>query len=106
MLVGHEVHPGNAAEVGSPMPMIRSLLERWPMKRILLAADEGQSLNSFKELGALQAEVDAAGARSSSSTCWPRYRSVATSNSCLKFVSIATGGEPERVAPGGAHRRA
>ena len=60
--VAHEVHAGNTAEAATLMPMIRSLLERWPLKRVVLVADRGLlNLNNLKELDALQAELDATG---------------------------------------------
>lgn len=60
--IAHEVHPGNTAEAKTLLPMIRSLLERWPLKRVVLVADRGLiSLNNLQELAQLQAELDAAG---------------------------------------------
>ena len=60
--IAHEVHPGNTAEAKTLLPMIRALLERWPLKRVVLVADRGLiSLNNLKELAQLQAELDAAG---------------------------------------------
>ena len=42
--------------------MIRTLLERWPLKRVVLVADRGLlSLNNLDELARLQAELDATG---------------------------------------------
>ncbi len=59
--IAHEVHPGNTAEAPTLMPMIRSLLARWPLKRVVLVADRGLlSLNNLREIDALQAELDAA----------------------------------------------
>lgn len=34
--IAHEVHPGNTAEAKTLLPMIRSLLERWPLERVVL----------------------------------------------------------------------
>lgn len=60
--IAHEVHPGNTAEAKTLLPMIRSLLERWPLKRVVLVADRGLlSLNNLQELAQLQAQLDAAG---------------------------------------------
>jgi len=60
--IAHEVHPGNTAEAKTLLPMIRSLLERWPLKRVVLVADRGLlSLNNLQELAQLQAALDAAG---------------------------------------------
>ena len=60
--VAHEVHPGNTAEAATLMPMIRSLLDRWPLKRVVLVADRGLlNLNNLEELDTLQAELDATG---------------------------------------------
>lgn len=59
--IAHQVHPGNTAEAKTLLPMIRSLLVRWPLKRVVLVADRGLlSLNNLSELAALQAELDAA----------------------------------------------
>jgi hypothetical protein len=59
--IAHQVHPGNTAEARTLLPMIRSLLARWPLKRVVLVADRGLlSLNNLSELAALQAELDAA----------------------------------------------
>ena len=59
--VAHQVHPGNTAEAKTLLPMIRSLLAHWPLKRVVLVADRGLlSLSSLSELAALQAELDAA----------------------------------------------
>jgi len=60
--IAHEVHPGNTAEAKTLLPMIGSLLERWPLKRVVLVADRGLlSLNNLQELTQLQAKLDAAG---------------------------------------------
>jgi hypothetical protein len=60
--IAHEVHPGNTAEAKTLLPMIRRLLDRWPLKRVVLVADRGLlSLNNLQELGQLQAELDAGG---------------------------------------------
>ena len=60
--IAHEVHPGNTAEAKTLLPMIRSLLERWPLERVVLVADRGLlSLNNLQELAQLQAQLDAAG---------------------------------------------
>ena len=60
--IAHEVHPGNTAEAKTLLPMIRSLLQRWPLKRVVLVADRGLiSLNNLQELTELQTELDAAG---------------------------------------------
>jgi hypothetical protein len=56
------VHPGNTAEAGTLLPMIRKLLARWPLKRVVLVADRGLlSLNNLRELDALRAELVADG---------------------------------------------
>jgi Transposase DDE domain len=60
--IAHEVHPGNTAEAATLLPMIRKLLERWPLKRVVLVADRGLlSLNNLRELDALRAELAKAG---------------------------------------------
>jgi hypothetical protein len=38
--IAHEVHPGNTAEAKTLLPMIRSLLERWPLKPIFYTSSE------------------------------------------------------------------
>ena len=59
--IAHQVHPGNTAEAKTLLPMIRSLLARWSLKRVVLVADRGLlSLNNLSELAALQAELNAA----------------------------------------------
>lgn len=61
--IAHEVHPGNTAEAPTLLPMIRELLQRWPLKRVVLVADRGLlSLNNLQEIERLQAELDAQGA--------------------------------------------
>lgn len=60
--IAHEVHPGNTAEAATLLPMICKLLERWPLKRVVLVADRGLlSLNNLRELDALRAELAKAG---------------------------------------------
>ena len=60
--IAHEVHPGNTAEAKTLLPMIRSLLERWPLKRVVLVADRALlSLNNLQELAQLQAKLEATG---------------------------------------------
>lgn len=54
----HEVHAGNTAEAKTLLPMIRGLLERYPLKRVVLVADRGLlSVSNIEELGKLQAEL-------------------------------------------------
>ena len=58
--IAHEVHPGNTAEAATLLPMIRSLLQRWPLKRVVLVADRGLlSLSNLQQLAALQQELHA-----------------------------------------------
>jgi transposase len=60
--IAHEVHPGHTAEAKTLMPMVRSLLQRWPLKRVVLVADRGLlSLNNLRGLAELQAELAAEG---------------------------------------------
>ncbi len=60
--IAHEVHPGNTAEAKTLLPMIKSLLERYPLKRVVLIADRGLlSVNNLDELAALQATLRAQG---------------------------------------------
>ena len=61
--ISHEVHPGNTAEGATLLPMIRKLLQRWPLERVVLVADRGLlSLNNLHEIDKLQATLDAEGA--------------------------------------------
>lgn len=54
----HEVHAGNTAEAKTLLPMIRGLLERYPLKRVVLVADRGLlSVSNIEELGKLQAQL-------------------------------------------------
>jgi hypothetical protein len=60
--IAYDVHAGNTAEAPTLLPMIRSLLKRWPLKRVVLVADRGLlSLNNLQEIGKLQAELKAQG---------------------------------------------
>ena len=60
--IAHEVHPGNTAEAKTLLPMITSLLARYPLKRVVLIADRGLlSVNNLAELAALQAALKAQG---------------------------------------------
>jgi hypothetical protein len=56
--IAHEVHPGNTAEAKTLLPMIRGLLERYPLKRVVLVADRGLlSVSNIEELTKLQAQL-------------------------------------------------
>ena len=56
--IAHEVHPGNTAEAKTLLPMIRSLLARYPLKRVVLVADRGLlSVGNLEELAKLQAQL-------------------------------------------------
>ena len=60
--IAHEVHPGNTAEAKTLLPMITSLLARYPLKRVVLVADRGLlSVANLDALGALQATLRAQG---------------------------------------------
>ncbi len=60
--IAHEVHPGNIAEAKTLLPMIKSLLARYPLKRVVLVADRGLlSVNNLDELAKLQATLAAGG---------------------------------------------
>ena len=60
--IDHEVHPGNTAEASTLLPMIRTLLKRYPLKRIVLVADRGLlSLSNLDELAKLQETLQAQG---------------------------------------------
>lgn len=51
--IAHEVHAGNTAEGGTLMPMITRLIDRYPIRRVILVADRG--LLSLDTLDALEA---------------------------------------------------
>ena len=56
--IAHEVHPGNTAEAKTLLPMIRGLLERYPLKRVVLVADRGLlSVSNIEELAKLQTQL-------------------------------------------------
>jgi transposase len=56
--IAHEVHPGNTAEAKTLLPMIRGLLERYPLKRVVLVADRGLlSVSNIEEMAKLQAQL-------------------------------------------------
>lgn len=56
--IAHAVHPGNTAEAKTLLPMIRDLLERFPLKRVVLIADRGLlSTANIEELGKLQEQL-------------------------------------------------
>ena len=60
--IAHEVHPGPMAEAKTLLPMITSLLARYPLKRVVLIADRGLlSVNNLDEFAALQAALKAQG---------------------------------------------
>lgn len=60
--IAHEVHPGNVAESKTLLPMIKALLQRYPLKRVVLVADRGLlSVNNLQELEQLQATLAAQG---------------------------------------------
>jgi transposase len=56
--IAHEVRPGNTAEAKTLLPMIRSLLARYPLKRVILVADRGLlSVSNLEELAKLQKQL-------------------------------------------------
>ena len=56
--IAHEVHPGNTAEAKTLLPMIRGLLNRYPLKRVVLVADRGLlSVGNLEELTELQTQL-------------------------------------------------
>ena len=60
--IAHEVHPGNIADAKTLLPMITSLLARYPLERVVLVADRGVlSVNNLDELAKLQATLAAGG---------------------------------------------
>jgi hypothetical protein len=57
--IAHAVHPGNTAEAKTLLPMIRGLLERYPLKRVVLVADRGLlSVGNIEALAQLQAQLN------------------------------------------------
>jgi hypothetical protein len=64
----HTVHPGNVAETKTLQAMLATVLERFPIQRVILVADRGLlSLDNIDELTALAARATAGW--SSSSPC-------------------------------------
>src|SRR6056297_247411 len=57
----HTVHPGNAAETRTLQAMLATVLERFPIQRVLLVADRG--LLSLENIGELTALADQGGRR-------------------------------------------
>ena len=56
--IAHKVHAGNTAEAKTLLPMIRSLIERYPLKRVVLVADRGLlSVSNIEELAKLQVQL-------------------------------------------------
>ncbi len=56
--IAHEVHSGNTAEAKTLLPMIRGLLQRYPLRRVVLVADRGLlSVSNIEELTKLQAQL-------------------------------------------------
>src|SRR5690606_32779322 len=52
--IAHEVHAGNTAKGSTLMPMITRLLERYPIRRVVLVADRGLlSLDTLESLEAI-----------------------------------------------------
>jgi len=55
----HTVHPGNVAETTTLQSMLATVLERFPIQRVILVADRGLlSLGNIQELTALAAKSD------------------------------------------------
>lgn len=55
----HTVHPGNVAETKTLQAMLTTVLERFPIQRVILVADRGLlSLDNINELTALAAKGD------------------------------------------------
>ncbi len=57
----HTVHPGNVAETRTLQAMLATVLERFPIQRVLLVADRG--LLSLENIGELTALADQGGRR-------------------------------------------
>lgn len=52
--IAHQVHAGNTGEVSTLVPMIQTVLARYPIKRVVLVADRGLlSLDNLAEIEAL-----------------------------------------------------
>lgn len=53
--IAHEVFPGNVAEVRTLLPMLRSCLKRYPIRRVIVVADRGLlSLDNLDELKGIE----------------------------------------------------
>jgi hypothetical protein len=60
--IAHEVHPGNTAQAKTLLPMIRSLLARYPLKRVVSVAERGLlSAGNIEGLDKLQAQLKKGG---------------------------------------------
>ena len=47
----HEVFEGNTGEVGTLLPIIRKIIDRYPVERVVMVADRGLlSLDNLDEL--------------------------------------------------------
>lgn len=58
----HQVQPGNTAGAKTLLPMIRGLVARYPLKVVVLVADQGlQSLSNLDELAQLQDALQSEG---------------------------------------------
>ena len=56
--IAQDVHSGNTAEAKTLLPMIRGLLQRYPLRRVVLVADRGLlSVSNIEELTKLQAQL-------------------------------------------------
>lgn len=55
----HTVHPGNMAETKTMQAMLKTVLQRFPVQRVILVADRG--LLSFENIGELTALADQGG---------------------------------------------
>ena len=89
--IAHEVHPGNTAEAKTLLPMMRTLLARWPLKRVVLVADRGLlSVNNLQQLRQLQDELHRAGRDVRLGTYSPPPHPAACR--CLRVEPAARGG--------------
>ena len=95
----HTVHPGNVAETKTLQAMLMTVLERFPIQRVILVADRG--LLSLQNVGELTAVADKGGRRLEFILAVParRYAEVVDT-----FRSLAFGAEGLAEAVFAGHR--
>ena len=95
----HTVHPGNVAETKTLQAMLVTVLQRFPVQRVLLVADRG--LLSFENIGELTAMADQGGRKLEFILAVParRYGELVET-----FQSLAFSGEGLAEAAFAGHR--